>query len=48
MQIFVQTETGKTIRLEVDATESIEHLKKKIQDKEGTPLKRQRQLKITF
>jgi large subunit ribosomal protein L40e len=34
MQIFVKTLTGKTITLEVEASDSIEHIKNKIQDKE--------------
>ena len=35
MQIFVMTLTGKTITLEVEASEPIENVKAKIQDKEG-------------
>jgi len=35
MQIFVKTLTGKTIALEVKASDTIENLKVKIQDKEG-------------
>jgi len=35
MQIFVKTLTGKTITLDVEAGESIESVKAKIQDKEG-------------
>merc|ERR1711971_422280 len=36
MQIFVKTLTGKTITLEVEASDSIENVKAKIQDKEST------------
>ena len=35
MQIFVKTETGKTITLEVEPSDSIENVKAKIQDKYG-------------
>ncbi len=35
MQIFVKTLTGKTITLDVEASDSIENVKQKIQDKEG-------------
>ena len=35
MQIFVQTETGNTVTLEVEASDSIENVKAKIQDKYG-------------
>jgi len=42
MQLFVKTLDGKTLIFDVDASDTVEHVKLKIQNLENTPVEEQR------